>query len=176
MKTGNSVPQLIAGENLLPYSAVTITGNRICSAAYFANSCVIGITDGSVSKYDHQFHATTGEPVSLQSGSIVVVRIRSSYDAEVNTWVCRKGFPLIVTPNTAGAFQENPWNNGGYAQPQYTPIQYVALETSSNASTEGVDQEILIWAMKTFSYNQALSSSVEPPVGVLPPGGGALEE
>lgn len=83
MSMPNQTPNLFAGEPILPYSMVWVPFDASEFAVYPSPEwspytdeqvCIIGVVDGSVSSSNGEFHALTGEPVTLQRESVVLLR------------------------------------------------------------------------------------------------------
>lgn len=151
MATGNSIPQLIAGENLLPYSAVRIAFDSgdftvvACESEYFA---ICGITDGSVSAYNGQYHAMTGEPVTLQTGKAVLVRIRNE-DIPSPQMSATTGLALFPVYGEKGAMAARPWQNDfPVEEPLFKNFHYIALQSVALQGDYSDQNNSIYWAMR----------------------------
>jgi hypothetical protein len=150
MQSGNSVPQLKAAQNILPYSLVKLSTTvpfavEVCDSEFFA---ICGVVDGSVSKVNGTYHALVGEPVSLQSGMVVILRVDPSSDELQETPRATKGAPLFPRIDGNGSVIPNPWSHLPN-RPLVENFQYVALEHQS-----AVDEGFLIPAIKSQDFNK----------------------
>jgi hypothetical protein len=94
-------PPLIAITDIRPYSTVVMTGTPFGVVPGYWDGAdptyqdvpIIGVTDGSVSRTDTEFHARAGELVTLQTGLNVLVRAGTK-GAAYSFWNAGKGLRL----------------------------------------------------------------------------------
>jgi hypothetical protein len=150
MQNGNSVPQLKAAQNILPYSLVKLSTTvpfavEVCDSEFFA---ICGVVDGSVSSSNGTYHALVGEPVSLQSGMVVMLRVDVSSDEDQQFPQALKGAPLFPRIDGNGSVTPNPWSHLPN-RPLVENFQYVALEHQSP-----IEEGFLIPAIKSQDFNR----------------------
>ena len=79
MGSFSSTPTLQATGTILPYTFVGIGSADNTGAAATANTtAVLGVSDGSTLQFDSANHATTGLPITLQGGDVVLIAIAAS--------------------------------------------------------------------------------------------------
>lgn len=138
-----SWPTLIATENILPFSVVTIAsgqGNnkvKIATCTPLQSYDLIyhcGITTGSLSPNSNTYHALAGEAVTLQTGKFVVVRTTTYFNPsgggsnEFST--VARGLPLYLMPDGNGQVTANPWKTYVTQDPPTASnFKMVALQT-----------------------------------------------
>lgn len=76
MSAANYTPNLIATQNILPFSVIRVSTGVDFGVEPNEDGVlpVVGVTDGSVSQFDSTYHATPGQPCSLQLGRFVLLR------------------------------------------------------------------------------------------------------
>ena len=79
MGSYSSTPALQATGTILPYTFVGIgSGDNTGAAATAATTPVLGVSDGSTLQFDSANHATTGLPITLQGGDVVLIAVAAS--------------------------------------------------------------------------------------------------
>ena len=79
----SDTPSLVATGNVAPYTAVKISGRNSGSQATALTDIVVGVTDGSVRRYDSANHAEGGDAITLQGGAVVLVKANGASTAIV---------------------------------------------------------------------------------------------
>jgi hypothetical protein len=81
MGSYSDTPQLIAGGTIAPYRFVKVSkvsgvtnDNRGLQAAEDSTT-ILGVADASTLQFDSANHATSGLPISLQGGAVVLVQV-----------------------------------------------------------------------------------------------------
>lgn len=79
MGSYSSTPALRATGTILPYTFVGIgSADNTGEAAIVAATPVLGVSDGSTLQFDSANHATTGLPITLQGGDVVLIAVTAS--------------------------------------------------------------------------------------------------
>ena len=79
MGSYSSTPALQATGTILPYTFVGIgSADNTGAAATAATTPVLGVSDGSTLQFDSANHATTGLPITLQGGDVILIAIAAS--------------------------------------------------------------------------------------------------
>lgn len=79
MGSYSGTPALQATGTILPYTFVGIgSGDNTGAAAIVAATQVLGVADGSTLQFDSANHATTGLPITLQGGDVVLIAVKAS--------------------------------------------------------------------------------------------------
>ena len=79
MGSFSSTPALQATGTILPYTFVGIgSGDNTGAAAVAAATQVLGVSDGSTLQFVSANHATTGLPITLQGGDVVLIAVKAS--------------------------------------------------------------------------------------------------
>ena len=79
MGSFSNTPTLQATGTILPYTFVGIgSADNTGAAATAATTPVLGVSDGSTLQFDSANHATTGLPITLQGGEVVLIAIAAS--------------------------------------------------------------------------------------------------
>ena len=130
MSVSNNTPNFIAGSDIYPFRAVSMFPGQPMTLRTAPDSGggypAIGITDGSVSRFNKVLHAQNGEVVSLQNGRFVQVTAGGSITA---------GDQLRVSN---GVFLTSFYNS--------EQVEYQACENANNGE--------VFWAVRigAFSY------------------------
>ena len=66
-------PELVAGGDINPFRMVVLSGAFTGTQAGAASKKIIGVTDGSVRRFDATLNASTGDQISLQPSFTVQV-------------------------------------------------------------------------------------------------------
>ena len=137
----NYTPQLVSASNINPYSVIKMAATAWTGAHSSANTdFVVGVTDGSTRRFDSQYHAISGDPISLQPSPTVQVVAA----AAVTSTNIAAGDGLIADGTTAGAVSKAVGAGAG------TIPMFVALEP---ATAEGQ----VFWAYRLGSVKGTAS-------------------
>lgn len=105
MSSYSDTPSLVAQTAVAPYRFVKVTS----AAGYLRNSgapatagtdFIVGVSDGSVSKFGGSNNAEQGDSISLQGGSVVLVQASAAITAGDRVTATTAG--KAVTTTTAG--------------------------------------------------------------------------
>jgi hypothetical protein len=103
------IPNLVASGDISPFRFVKISGAFQGAQAAAEGDYAIGVTDGSVNKFDGTFHAVSGQQISLQPTNTVQIECGGNV--------------------TAGAFLESDANGKAVAAGGAAAVSsYIALE------------------------------------------------
>jgi hypothetical protein len=83
MGSFSDTPSLVASGTVAPYTAIKISGRNTGNQATANTDFVVGVTDGSVRRYDSANHAEDGDAISLQGGAVVLVKANGASTAIV---------------------------------------------------------------------------------------------
>lgn len=124
MATG-TVPQLAASATVLPFRCIKVSGAFQGAAATAATDAVVGVSDASTRRFDDTTnHALSGEPITVQTGTVVQVSASAAISAGAK-----------CVPTAAGQIV-----TGGAGE----ATQFIALEAATNADD-------IIWVMRVAS-------------------------
>lgn len=129
MSAANYTPNLIATENILPFSCIraTVGVNFGVKPNETTAAPVLGVTDGSVSQFDATYHSTEGQPCSLQLGRFVLLRASGTI-AQGD----------LLYPTTSGAVVA--WNG----ETLFINMSFVSMQAASNGE--------IFWASRIGGY------------------------
>ncbi len=88
---GQTTPALRADEDVLPFRLIMLNDRGEGRETSAATSVVCGVSDGSNRRFDDTNHASSGEPIRLQPGTIVQVEAGEAISA-----------PGLVRPSANG--------------------------------------------------------------------------
>jgi len=72
MSTAGHTPNFIAEEDILPFRCVKIGSANFKAVPSTSDpEILLGVTDGSIQTFNSVYHATAGQPISLQNGEFV---------------------------------------------------------------------------------------------------------
>jgi hypothetical protein len=119
-------PNLVAASTILPFRLVEMTTTAFTGqAATAVTDNIIGVTDGSVRRFDSANHAEAGDRINLQPGNVVQVTASGSIAIAAN-----------LTSTTGGKVATASGGN---------KTHYIALESA------GADGDV-IWAFRIGSF------------------------
>jgi hypothetical protein len=81
MGTFSDTPALTASATIAPWRFVKISGVNQGAAATATTDIVIGATDGSTLSFDSTNHATSGDPITLQGGDVLLIQASATITA-----------------------------------------------------------------------------------------------
>lgn len=125
------IPNLTASEAVSPYRFVKVSGDMTGAQCASQTDIAIGVSDGSVSAFNATTNASVGDPIQLQQGRFMQVKLADSVSCDAGE---------LLTSTT-----------GGEAWPQNAAdvnVQYHMVAAQSTSSGGAV-----IWAFwrPTFS-------------------------
>lgn len=72
-------PNLVAGGDINPYAIVKMSTTAFTGVASTAAAdYVVGVADGSTRRFDSAYHASAGDPISLQPSNCVQLKCNAS--------------------------------------------------------------------------------------------------
>lgn len=106
MSEAQLTPNLRAGATLLPYRVVQSSTAADNTAIVGTADCMpLGITDGSTKQFDSTNHAESGDPVSLQTGLVMIAEAGAAITRGAR--IASDADGQVVTETAAGASKMN---------------------------------------------------------------------
>lgn len=100
MSAFSDIPSLVAGGTVAPYRFVRVSARNTGVVATAGTDFIVGVTDASTKSFDSADHATTGDPLNLQGGNVVLVQSSAAISAGDRVTATTAG--KAVTTTTAG--------------------------------------------------------------------------
>lgn len=131
-------PALIAGGTIAPNRLVVLSTSADFTGlvADTIVKKVIGVTDSSTNAFDGSNHCTVGQPISLQSGDIVLCEAGAAITRGALLEADSVGRVVTATTTATGAGVTN-----------FAPL--VALQSAGGAG----EKILCMWAKNTTAYN-----------------------
>lgn len=98
-------PELVAGGDINPFRMVSLSAAFTGVQAGAASKKIVGVTDGSVRRFDASLNAISGDPISLQPSFTVQVEAGGAITA--GSYLAADSVGRAVASTTAG--QEAPY-------------------------------------------------------------------